>query len=80
MIDCITEYDHASRVQAAAKQRYQNSIGEDAPMRVYVDHPQLFTELAKRHGAQVRQTQRTETLRVMEFEAEGVVYACGVAR
>lgn len=80
MTDFITEFDHASRVAAAAKQRYLSSIGQDVPMRVYVDNDQLFTALAKKHGAQVKQTQRTESLRVMEFEAGSVTYACGVAR
>ena len=72
----LREYAHAMACAATAEQRMK---GGDVP-RAYVGDTAIFDQLAKHFKANVRQQQRIESLRVLEFEAGGIVWVHGVAR
>lgn len=76
----LEEYAHAARVATVAKSQWLRSIGSECQMRHYVDSLKLFNALASMWGAKVRQVQRTESLRVLEFEHGGLVWVCGLAQ
>lgn len=73
----LREYAHAMVCAALAEQRLKG--GADVP-RAYVGDTDIYDRLAHMFHASVRQHQRTESLRVLEFDAKGVRWIHGVPR
>lgn len=73
----LRSFAHAMTVAATTEALYR---GGNAKPRAYVGDSDMFEALAHLHHANVRQQQRIESMRVLEFEAGGVTWVHGVAR
>lgn len=73
----LREYAHAMTVAAIAEAQLK---GSKVKPRAYVGDADVFEALAHLHHANVRQQQRIESMRVLEFDGGGVTWVHGVAR
>ena len=73
----LMEYAHAMVCAALAEQRLRGGSGVPS---AYVGDTETYDQLAHMFHASVRQQQRTESLRVLEFDAKGVRWIHGVPR
>lgn len=73
----LREYAHAKAVAAVSLCKLK---GDGGMPHTYVEDVDVFDQLAKMNHAQVRQTQRIPSMRLLEFEAGGIRWTCGVAQ
>lgn len=72
----LRQYAHGLTVAAVAEHELKAMPG--AELRAQVADVDIFEALAHLFNEKVKQTQRIESLRVIEFEHGGVTYFCGV--